>query len=56
MKNLNLKIEVDGRFIRQRKLPNDLFLNIFKGKVLAKCKNEEIANILVDAYNKSTLL
>ena len=47
------KLVTDGVKIREFKQPNDLFLNLFKGKLVAKCTNEEIANKFVELYNKN---
>jgi hypothetical protein len=47
-----LEIEADGVYIREKKRPNDLFLNIFKGKKLAKCSSPLIAKILVESYEE----
>jgi len=53
MKTLKTEFENHGNIIREKKRPNDLFLNIFPGKFVAKCRDEETAKILTDLYNKS---
>lgn len=50
--NLNIQaLEAHGKVIRERKRPGNLFLNLFPGKFIAKCRSEEIAKAIVDAYN-----
>ena len=51
-KEYMLEIEADGIYIREKKRPNDLFLNIFKGKKIAKCTSPLIAKVLVECYEE----
>ena len=46
-----MRIEIDGNYIRESKRPNDLFLNIFKGKKLMKIYDMEMAKAFVEWYN-----
>ena len=50
---MNMRIEIDGNYIRESKRPNDLFLNIFKGKKLMKIYDMETAKSFVKWYNKT---
>jgi hypothetical protein len=52
---MNERLEVDGCTIRKVVRPSNLFLNIFKGKKIAKCINEEWAKALVYAHNQSLI-
>ncbi|MBW3019981.1 hypothetical protein KY334_01685 [Candidatus Woesearchaeota archaeon] len=40
-----------GNVIREKKKPNDMFLNIFPGKKIATCRSEKVAKKLVEEHN-----
>jgi hypothetical protein len=49
-----MKLEIVGNYIRKKKKPNDLLLNLFKGKKIMKIYNIEIAKQFVDWFNNKS--
>ena len=47
------KLIISGKYIRVEKRPNDLFLNIFKGKKVAKIYDMDLAIKMVNNFNKN---
>lgn len=47
------ELEIDDNYIREKKIPNDLFLNLFKGRKIMKIYDIKIAEQFVKWYNEN---
>lgn len=45
------KLVISGKWIRVKPKPGDLFMNIFGGRKVARIRDKELAEEMVNAYN-----